>query len=317
MKRMIACTPKELISMNKEEFLAGIKASEGRTICAYVCPAAPNMIESVSNLEACASFGADYINFHGFNPRNLTMPGLLSKDRVVDDPYMELGMTAGKGWSVSELKELVGRPIGTSLFAYGDRYVKGILEEAKYSRENFRFLLQNNYDFIDIAGIYPYEIANAVKDARENFGENVIIEAGVPHASDDPDERTEIPYNLRDIITPDMVRAIAQAGADIIDIPACGVEPGFTIEYVAKLIDVIHEENKLASVSITHSIEGSSDMVIQKISIDNKMAGTDIFTLYGAGLYEGMAFPETIMALCIAVKGRRYTYRRMCQSPNR
>ena len=72
-KRIIDMVPSEMQSLTRDEFLDGIRASEGRTVCTYVSPASPNHIENVSNIEACASFGADYINFQGFNPSELKL----------------------------------------------------------------------------------------------------------------------------------------------------------------------------------------------------------------------------------------------------
>ncbi|MBQ6395947.1 MAG: hypothetical protein IJH87_06360, partial [Atopobiaceae bacterium] len=256
-------------------------------------------------------------NFHGFDTRNLTMCGLPSKNPADDAPYSEFNFKAGKGWTIPELRRLVGRPIGVSLFAYGDHWFGGIFPNSLYTHENFEYLRAQGYDFICIAGIYADAVADAVADARATYGWDFVLEAGVPHASDDPDPRVNMPYNLRDHVTPELVAAICEAGADIVDIPACDVEPGFTQAYVGELVDVIHAHGKLASVSITRSTESSTPSVIERIALDNKQAGADIFTLYGGGIYEGMPYPETLQALCMAVKGRRYTLRRMCQSPLR
>lgn len=316
MKRIIDRTPSELMNMSRTEFLEGIRASEGRTICAYVSPAAPNLIEYVSNIEACASFGADYINFQGYNPREMIMPGLPSKNSEDDREYRHLQMQIGKGWSIPELKKVCGRPLGGTLQVpdkLGGTF-EGLNERAIYSDEYFKFMLDQGYDFLVLAGLTHETMIAATKEARGMAGEDVVLEVGTPHGPGNPDIASKVPYNLREYITTDYVKELVMAGADIVDIPAAGAIPGFTIEYVAELIDTIHSCKALAAVNIAHSIEGADENTISRLGIDNRSAGADIINLSAAGFFESMPLPETLQALCIAMKGKRYTYRRMCQS---
>ena len=56
--------------------------------------------------------------------------------------------------------------------------------------------------------------------------------------------------------------------------------------------------------------EGSNSQVIEQIALMSKMAGADIQHIGDAG-YGGIALPENIMALSVAIRGKRHTYRRM------
>lgn len=62
--------------------------------------------------------------------------------------------------------------------------------------------------------------------------------------------------------------------------------------------------------------EGTDKGTVRQIALMSKTAGADIHHIGDAG-YGGMAIPENIMALSIAIKGRRHTYRRMALSLRR
>ena len=56
---------------------------------------------------------------------------------------------------------------------------------------------------------------------------------------------------------------------------------------------------------------------LKQIILDNKVCGVDMFNIAAGGVFESVTLPETLENICIAVKGRRHTYRRMAQSPLR
>ncbi len=84
--------------------------------------------------------------------------------------------------------------------------------------------------------------------------------------------------------------------------------------YVSELVNAIHEAGCLAAAGIHCSLEGSDTETIKRIAVDNKVCGADIQVLGDGGLHETMGMPETLLAMCIAIKGRRQTYRRMAES---
>lgn len=319
-KRFLEYTPGQLTQLSRQDFLNGVRAAESRVVGAYVCPYAPNYVEKVSNLELVSSFGADYITLEGFDPRNLQMPGLPSKNPAEDAPFAKVQLQMGYGWTIAEYKRLVGRPVGLILLVLdegADPASAGVLyQDSVYTRELMEFVAGQGYDFVCLCGYDPDRLATVVKEARAIVGDAMVIEAGTPHGpgaiqGDFP------PYNLRDIVTPDQVKALAEAGADIIDLPAVGVAPGFTMEYVGGLVDAAHEGKALAAASIAHSVEGSDENTVRRVALDNKIIGFDLYNVAAGGVYESVALPESLNQFCIAVKGKRHTYRRMCQSPLR
>ena len=114
----------------------------------------------------------------------------------------------------------------------------------------------------------------------------------------------------------DIFSAFAEAGADIILLPAPGTVPGMTQELVGSLIAHAHSLGCLTLTAIGTSQEGADPDTIRRIALMAKMAGTDIHHLGDTG-YGGMALPENIMAYSIAVRGIRHTYHRMADSINR
>ena len=118
------------------------------------------------------------------------------------------------------------------------------------------------------------------------------------------------------IITKEDIRQFAEAGADIILLPAPGTVPGITTEYVRKLISYAHSLKKLTITSIGTSQEGADTDTIKRIALECKMAGTDIHHIGDSG-YVGMALPENIMAYGTVIRGIRHQYHRMAQSIRR
>jgi hypothetical protein len=319
MSRYLDLNAKELTNLTRQQYLDSIRASEGRVVGAYVCPKSVNYVEKVSNIELVASFGADFITLEGYDLKMIQMPGLSSKSSEDDFAYREaLQANMGFGWTVRELKELVGRPIGTLLMipqSENDNF--GLLyDKGKYSKEMLEFVMDEGYDFV-LMGASGFDaqtmvmVMDTIRKARKIVGDRLVIEAGIPHGPG----TAKAPYDLTEIITTDTVRGLAQAGADIIDMPAVGIVPGFTQEYVSALVKAAHEEKALASCMLAHSMEGADAYTVKRLVIDNKICGYDIINVSAGGVYEAVALPETLMDICIAAKGKRHTYRRMCQSP--
>ena len=145
---------------------------------------------------------------------------------------------------------------------------------------------------------------------KKELGDKLILAAGKMHASGILTEGAE------KIITKEDIAAFAQAGADIILLPAPGTVPGITMEYVRSLVSYAHSLGLLTITAIGTSQEGADTATIRQIALMCKMTGTDIHHLGDAG-YGGMALPENIQAYSVAVRGIRHTYRRMAASINR
>jgi len=315
-KRLLDYSPATLVDLTKKQFLDGIRAAEGRTVAAYSCPYAPPYVEKVSNPELAAAFGADYIILEGLNPKKLQIPGIPSKNTVDDQPYKkQLQVEMGFGFTAREIKKLIGRPLGIILLVpeYLEDDFGHVYADTVFSQEMVEFLLHEGYAYLSLRFDQKSLLA-AVEKTVQIAGKQAVIEAGIPHGPGIIRDAKWPPNNLRELVTPDYVAELALAGANIIDIPAVGIVPGYTQEYVTQLATSVHNAGALVGAAIAHSVEGSDENTIRQIALANKICGADIFNIAAGGVYESVALPEILFALSVAVKGRRHTYRRMAQS---
>ncbi|MBR6724065.1 MAG: haloacid dehalogenase-like hydrolase, partial [Erysipelotrichaceae bacterium] len=181
--------------------------------------------------------------------------------------------------------------------------------------ENARKAKEMGIDFINLTGNPGNQVKNeaivkAIREIREDLGDEIILIAGKMHASGSLKEAGE---NLIDKKT---VKDFIEAGADIILLPAVGTIPGFTLDMAHELISYVHSFDKLAMTAIGTSQEGADVETIRQIALNCKMAGADIHHIGDSG-YVGMALPENILAYSIAIRGVRHTYRKIGQSINR
>ena len=96
---------------------------------------------------------------------------------------------------------------------------------------------------------------------REALGDDMLIFAGKMHAAGSRAEAGE------KIVSKEDIRAFAEAGADVILLPAPGTVPGVSFEFVHGMVSYIHELGKLSLTAIGTSQEGASP------------AGTDFISL--------------------------------------
>ena len=327
-KRLLNCSPKEMLALNSWELVNAIRMSEGRTILGLARVRGPNLIQYVSVPETVAGFGADIVRFNGYDLHNPIFPGLPSKDSKDDEPYRDIQVRIGNGWTAREVRELIGRPISVGLFGaptiYGAKKIdsgftdapeQGFGIDVSISEENIRMVIDQGFDTIWIAGhgVSRADRVAAVQLTKKIAGDRIVIESGVPHGPGLLYAK-DVPYNLREIFTPDMATELVEAGADIVQYPAVGSLPGFTPSYVGEIVDAIHKAGGLANAGIHNSQEGTDLETIKRIAIDNKTLGADMYTIGDAAFNENMGDPEVYMALSIAIKGRRHTYRRMSES---
>ena len=159
-------------------------------------------------------------------------------------------------------------------------------------------------------GVSNQAITETLEVFRKEVGDKIILAAGKMHASGILSEAAER------IITREDIKAFADAGADILLLPAPGTVPGITMEYVRGLVSYAHSLGKLTITAIGTSQEGADVETIRQIALMCKMTGTDIHHLGDSG-YTGIALPENIMAYSAVIKGVRHTYRRMAMSIKR
>ena len=304
MKRILDCKASDFLAANPKELLKSIAASEGRVIACETIGAIQPMLGDITNAEFAAAMGADILLLNMFDVQNPVIRGL-PKCAPED--------------TIRVLKKLTGRPIGINLepveqAAEADE-MWAMTEGRKATVANAKRAADMGVNFILLTGnpgvgVTNEAILQTLKAYKREVGDRIILAAGKMHASGVVGEGAE------KIITREDIAAFAEAGADIILMPAPGTVPGITMEYIRGLVSFAHSLGCLTITAIGTSQEGADTATIRQIALMAKMAGTDIHHLGDTG-YGGIALPENIQAYSIAIRGIRHTYRRMAASVNR
>lgn len=308
MKRFLDCTASDFEKMNAKDMLSAIAASEGRLLVCETIGMIQPMLGDVTNAEFVASMGADIILLNIFDVNNPIIQAL---------PKTEPDNT------IRKVKELTGRPVGINLEPLEQNVESEVdtLDMWKLSPgraatlENGLKAADMGVNFIVLTGnpgigVTNKAITDTLKVYKEHLGDRVVLIAGKMHAAGISSEAGE------KIITKEDVKAFADAGADIILMPAPGSVPGITMEYIRSLVVYAHELGKLTLTAIGTSQEGADTATIKQIALMCKMTGTDLHHLGDAG-YGGMALPENILEYGKTIRGIRHTYHRMAVSIRR
>jgi hypothetical protein len=304
MKRILDCKASDFLAANPKELLQSIAASEGRVVACETIGAIQPMLGEITNAEFAAAMGADILLLNMFDVQKPVIRGL---------PQCAPADT------IRVLKKLTGRPIGINLEPV-EQVVEvdemwAMTEGRKATVANAHRAADMGVNFILLTGnpgvgVTNEAILQTLRAYKREVGDRIILATGKMHASGVVGEGAE------KIITREDIAAFAEAGADIILMPAPGTVPGITMEYVRSLVSYAHSLGCLTITAIGTSQEGADTATIRQIALMAKMAGTDIHHLGDTG-YGGMALPENIQAYSIAVRGIRHTYRRMAGSVNR
>lgn len=184
-----------------------------------------------------------------------------------------------------------------------------IAEGRQATVETFKKAQELGFNFICLTGnpgvgVSNRSIAEAIVEAKKYF--NGLIIAGKMHGAgvNEP------------VVDLDAIKEFIDAGADVILIPAVNTVPGLSEATVTEACEYIHAHNALALSAIGTSQEGADCETVREIAIVNKRCGVDIQHIGDAG-WCGVALPENIMTLSVAIRGKRWTYRKMAASINR
>ena len=297
MKRLLSSTASEVATYSKEELLQSIKASSGRIVLAENDVVIPPFAGNITNSEVVAGFGADLILLNCLDLDELRIIGL---DQC-DEP-------------INRLKELTGKPVGVNLepVDFSAELESNLISVPKGRTAHVDNLKKANdlgFDFICLTGnpgtgVSNKEICQAITDASDIF--DGIIIAGKMHSAGVSEK----------IIDKETIDVFVKAGADIILVPVAGTVPGFSEEEMREACFHIQQQGKLAMSAIGTTQEGADVETIRALALTSKRAGADIQHIGDAG-FNGTADPENIMALSIAIRGKRHTYMKMVQSVNR
>ena len=297
MKRLLSCTSSEMLKMDGQELKQAILASEGRTVMTETVVAIEPLLGDLTNAELAVSFGSDMVLLNCFDCNNPEIKGLPECDNPVE-----------------KLKEIVGRPIGCNLEPVDleaelmeERRVISTGRQAR--KETYIKAQELGFNFICLTGnpgvgVSNHSICEAIKESKKYF--KGLIIAGKMHAAgiDEP------------IVDMDSIKEFIEAGADVILMPAVNTVPGLSEQEVTEACRYINAHGALSLSAIGTSQDGADEGTIREIALLNKRCGIDIQHIGDAG-FCGIALPENIMALSIAIRGKRHTYHKIASSINR
>ena len=307
-KRLLNCTSSEIAGMTGKELAEAIAGSEGRVLVCETIGAVQPMLGDVTNAELAAAMGADMLILNLFDVKNPVINGL--PDTAPEN-------------TIREVKRLTGRAVGINLEPLEEGIESTVDTNSEWrltsgragTLENAERAVEMGADFIVLTGnpgvgMTNQAIVRTLRQYRERFKDRILLIAGKMHAAGILSESGE------NIITEEDVRAFAEAGADVILMPAPGTVPGITTEYIRGLVSCEHGLGKLTLTAVGTSQEGADVSTIREIALMCKMTGTDLHHLGDSG-YVGMALPENILEYGKVIRGVRHTYHRMASSINR
>jgi len=316
-KRFLSATPRELLSYSGRELLQSIQSSEGRIILVSARVRAANMVDGVANAELAAAFGADLILLDTYDVTAPNIPGWPSKDPAADRPYADVQVPKGVGFTLREIRERIGRPVGVLLGVAEPDHVTELT--ACYGNivatpEIAKAAVDAGAHFLSMAGWDAPELyLDAIRGIRAAIGPDPIIEFNRPHGPG----LMNFADGSGDLMSQEEAVELVRAGADIIGIPAPATFPGWTVERCGAIAAVVHKAGALCSMGVHTSQEGANTQTLEQIALYTKMAGADMHELGDSGYNERNIPPENILAYGVAIRGRRHHYRRMAMSPMR
>ncbi|HEM3580701.1 TPA: haloacid dehalogenase-like hydrolase [Streptococcus suis] len=297
MKRLLSCYASDMVGATKEELKQSILSSEGRIIMGETVVTVAPLIAGVTNAEMMAAFGCDLLVLNELDVFYPEIVGFYDCDNPI-----------------AEIKRLTGRLVGINLEPVDtsqevqDQQVF-LKPGRQVSPESLRQAQVLGVDFIMLTGnpatgVSMAAIRSAIGLAKEHF--KGLIFAGKMHGA-----------GLGELVVDSQALLdFVELGADGVLIPAVGTVPGVREEIVAPIISQVKARGALVISTIGTSQESADSQTVREFGLSNKRVGSDIHHI-GDGGYGRMPDPENILALSLAVRGKRHTYFKMGQSVRR
>ncbi|MBJ6746365.1 haloacid dehalogenase-like hydrolase [Streptococcus sp. 121] len=297
MKRLLSTYASDIAAMSPQDLKRSIRASEGRIVMGETVVTAAPLIAGVSNAEMMAAFSCDLLVL---NELDVFKPEIVG---FYDCPN-----------PIAELKRLTGRPIGINLepvdgsqellenqvdLPAGRLVSPQSLQQAQELGVDFIMLTGNPATGVSLAAI-----SEAIALTKQHF--SGLVFAGKMHGAGLGEAVVDASALL------DFVRL----GADGILVPAVGTVPGVREDQLAPIVDQVKAQGALVISTIGTSQESADSQTVRDFALSNKRVGSDIHHI-GDGSYGRMPDPENILALSLAVRGKRHTYFKMGQSVRR
>jgi hypothetical protein len=262
-----------------------IAACEGRVIMAEVAAEAPALFAEVSNAELLCAFGADL----------LLLKGLHCQQPVVTGGHSRFGHDA-----ITQMKKLTGRLIGVSLEVLAALAPVGanVFSESNLAAvEHADFFCLTGYDK---PGVTVERICEAIAVTAQQTDKMIVVAK----------------FCSVGLALPQEYAAFIAAGAHGVIFPAPAGCRGASEEKAGAIVDAIQQHKGLAITTLSSSQEGADCATVREIGLASKRCGSDMHNFGDAGV-AGMASPEAVNALSMAIRGRRHTWVRMAASLSR
>lgn len=310
--RILDARASHFAHMSAPQLFDSIRRTEGRTLAAEVVVPAPPLVDGVSNPELASAFGADLLILNFYDVKSPWVTGL--PNDLVASPHAAAGSQAAAPLSpLAQVAALTGRPVGINLEPAAPE--AGLPEGRLATPEGARLAVEQGALCLLITGnpatgVTNESIYKALSVIRQAVGDKALVISGKMHGAGTWPVLGE---SYRPLVTAEDVAAFADAGCQVMLLPAPGTVPGMSLSDVARLAEQAHRRGLLVMTSVGTSQEGADEATIRRLALDAKEAGADIHHIGDAG-YHGVAVPENILAYSLAIRGRRHTYRRMASS---
>jgi len=290
MKRILNCFASDFAQApTRDSLKQAISDSQGRVVIAENAAEAPEYVSGISNTEITAGSGADML--------------LLKKLNVFSPKVTNVTPASGENM-IQAVKKLTGRLVGANLIVNDE--VSGVTA----NHDAIEKLIEMQPDFIGITGYYDPQIVTqervlaAIREVRKNYDGLILLNRY--YALDTVNKMTEF----------NEIAEVIDAGVDLIYLPAPGTIPGVSEELLRQTAIRIREHGGLSAVTFSTSQEGADVDSIREMALASKRGFVDAYE-FGDADSGGMASPENIFALSVAVRGKRHTYQRIFGSLNR
>lgn len=297
MKRLLSAYASDIAAMSPQDLKQSIRASEGRIVMGETVVTAAPLIAGVSNAEMMAAFSCDLLVL---NELDVFKPEIVG---FYDCPN-----------PIAELKRLTGRPIGINLepvdasqelleiqvdLPAGRLVSPQSLQQAQELGVDFIMLTGNPATGVSLAAI-----SEAIALTKQHF--SGLVFAGKMHGAGLGEA----------VVDAQALQDFVRQGADGVLIPAVGTVPGVREDQISPIVDQVKAQGALVISTIGTSQESADSQTVREFALSNKRVGSDIHHI-GDGSYGRMPDPENILALSLAVRGKRHTYFKMGQSVRR
>ncbi|HAS0824826.1 TPA: hypothetical protein I3317_004677 [Enterobacter cloacae subsp. cloacae] len=286
MKRLLNCRASDFRGpITGDSLRDAISASEGRVIMAEIAVQAPPLFAEVTNAELLCAFGADLLLLKGIHFQRPALNG--GEERFGADP-------------VSQVKCLTGRLTGVNFevlpaddLSSPGAFLPAHLEAVRHAD----FYCLTGYDK---PGVTAGRMCQAIAALRAQT-DKLILAAKF--------------YNSG-LAQPLEYAGYISAGADGAIFSAPGGCRGASEGRVSHIAQAVQSLGGLAITTLSSSQEGADCATVRDIGLASKRCGSDMHNFGDAGV-AGMADPEALNALSLAIRGRRHTWVRMAASLSR